>query len=154
MNLRSIANLLAVLGLLSGCTLLPPKNYTRGISNRCEVHGVDMERAVVPICYGLPAIPLDQDYLHALDEATKSAFPHAQDHVEGGCIVKLGAPKRAAIYVCPSCRSAKQDWMGHHHPKPTPNHPAAGNARSALLFAIGRQWPGVPEPVRSAAPFL
>ena len=28
------------------------------------------------------------------------------------------------------------------------NYPAAGNARSALQFAIGRQRPGVPEPGR------
>jgi hypothetical protein len=31
-----------------------------------------------------------------------------------------------------------------------PNHPAAGNARSALQFAFERQWPGVPEPARYA----
>ena len=28
------------------------------------------------------------------------------------------------------------------------NHAASGNARLALLFAISRQWPGVPEPRR------
>ena len=33
-------------------------------------------------------------------------------------------------------------------PKQTANYPAAGNARSALQFAIARQWPGVPEPGR------
>jgi hypothetical protein len=27
-----------------------------------------------------------------------------------------------------------------------PNLAAAGNARSAFLFAAARQWPGVPEP--------
>jgi hypothetical protein len=29
------------------------------------------------------------------------------------------------------------------------NHPAGGNAGSALQFAIERQWPGVPQPARS-----
>jgi hypothetical protein len=33
--------------------------------------------------------------------------------------------------------------------KAEPNKPAAGNARSALQFAIAREWPGVPEPERS-----
>ena len=30
----------------------------------------------------------------------------------------------------------------------SPNHPAAGNARSALQFAIVSQWSGVPELTR------
>ena len=29
-----------------------------------------------------------------------------------------------------------------------PNHPAGGNARAALQFAIGCHWPGVPQPGR------
>lgn len=35
--------------------------------------------------------------------------------------------------------------------EPKPNHPAAGNARSALQFAVEAHWPGVPEPGRSAS---
>ena len=142
MNLGSLASFMAVIGLLPGCTLLPPKNYTRGVSSRCEVHGVEMERAIVPIYYGLPAIPLDQDYLRALNEATRSAFPHAQEFVEGGCIVKLGAPRRAAIYRCPCCLTARRDWMQQHHPKPTPNYRAGVDAGLGALFAFGRPWPG------------
>ena len=31
-----------------------------------------------------------------------------------------------------------------------PNHPAAGKAGTASRLAIGRHWPGLPEPGRSA----
>ena len=83
-----------------------------------------MNRTAVPICYGLPAIPLDVVYRDALAEATKSAFPHAQEFAGGGCIKRLGAPRRAAIYVCDRCCLAKQDWLSHHSPKAAPNqHP-------------------------------
>ena len=143
MNLRSLASLMTVLGLLSGCSQLPPKNYTHGASSRCDVHGVEMQRTVVPIYYGLPAIPLDQDYLRALDEATKSAFPHAQEFVEGGCVVKFGTPSRAAIYVCPCCRSARKDWMDHHHPRSTPNQSPEPTAASLPVCDC---WPCTPSP--------
>ncbi len=33
---------------------------------------------------------------------------------------------------------------------PKPNKPAAGNAGFASRLAIGRHWPGVPEPERLA----
>jgi hypothetical protein len=148
MNLRGLASIMAVLSLLSGCSLLPPKSYTHGASSHCDVHGVEMHRTVVPIYYGLPAVPLDQEYVRALDEAKKSAFPHAQEFVEGGCIVKFGVPRRATLYVCPCCRSARRDWMEHHHPQSTPNQPAAGRAGIAFCFESGHHCPGLPEPIR------
>src|SRR5664279_1972461 len=99
MNLRSFASIVVAVGLSSGCTLLPPRNYTHGASSRCEVHEVQMNRTAVPICYGLPAIPLDVVYRDALAEATKSAFPHAQEFAGGGALKGL-ALRAAPLFTC------------------------------------------------------
>ena len=96
------------------------------------MHEIEMERTIVPIIDGLPAIPLDQEYLNALAEATRQSFPHAQESMSGGCIIRVGAPKRAAIYVCKDCRSAKRDWMGHHKPNPKPNPSVQPSAVNSL----------------------
>lgn len=136
MNLRSFASIVVAVGLSSGCTLLPPRNYTHGASSRCEVHEVQMNRTVVPIYYGLPAIPLDEAYRHALAEATKSAFPHAQEFVGGGCIKRLGAQRSASIYVCDRCCLAKQDWLSHHSPKAVPNNPPGANSRQVSRWQL------------------
>ncbi len=92
-----------------GCALRPAENRTRNVSSRCNVHDVEMKRTVVPIYYGLPAIPLGQAYSAALAEATETSFPNAQKSVEGGCIKHFGAPKRAKIYVCERCKISKQE---------------------------------------------
>ena len=71
-------------------------------------------------------------------EARQKLFPHAYPD-------QLPSPwpwKRERIYICPDCIRAREEWIKQNDKA---YKPAAGNARSAFLFAIGRQWPGVPE---------
>ena len=54
-------------------------------------------------------------------------------------------PKEVEMDLRDYCRSIRVEF------KPTAqNKPAAGNARSALRFAVVRNWPGLPEPGRWA----
>src|SRR5437588_9509127 len=84
-------------------------DYTRGTSDRCEVHGVRMTKAGVPIEYGLVRL---SELGKALQIASTNSFPHAQESLLAGCIV--GDATQAVIYVCPACQEARRKWELEH----------------------------------------
>ena len=71
-------------------------------ASMCRVHGIKMNRVVVPIAYGL-YMP-DQNYSRAED----SAFPNA-GVVLGGCCVDTERPS-THTWVCPTCLANKSRW--------------------------------------------
>ena len=73
----------------------------------CEVHGTQMTKTNVPIYYGL----LMPNTNMPPYEVVQKRFPHAQDFVEGGCIVFRGQPKTSTIDSCVRCREAKNQWF-------------------------------------------
>ena len=103
MHIQRMALLFSVGLLLVGCA----SNHTRHQSGICEVHNTRMPKTTVPIHYGFS--PCDERDL-ARYSASKTAFPHAEESVGGGCIVPLFASRRAVIYTCDSCKTARQQW--------------------------------------------
>jgi hypothetical protein len=71
-----------------------------------------MTKTNVPIDYGLYRL---NKWGEALFAASSNNFPHAQNKVEGGCIVDT--PTEATIYICSQCQQARQQWESEHpHP--------------------------------------
>lgn len=106
--LRHLIFLVATL-CLAGCAT-PRADYTQGQSNVCEIHQGEMEKANVPIYYGLMRLtPLGKAYV----AASTKAFPHAEQDVDGGCIVSR--EREAVIYVCPQCAKARRQWEADYH---------------------------------------
>jgi hypothetical protein len=90
-------------------------DYTRGRSDRCEVHGTKMTRASVPIEYGLVRL---NEWGKQLQTASTNSFPHAQESVLAGCIVENAT--QAVIYACPTCQEARKKWEAEHPKSPRP----------------------------------
>lgn len=104
-------SLIPVILILVGCAN-QRKDYTRGVSPVCQVHGTQMAKTNVPIVYGLYAV---NEWGRALEAARTNSFPNAEEDVNAGCIV--GKATQAIIYVCPECQAARQRWISEH-PKP------------------------------------
>jgi hypothetical protein len=84
-------------------------HYTKGETDLCEVHHQKMSRSVVPVHYGLMKItPRDA----ALDSASTNAFPHAEDFVNPGCMVR--GQREALVYTCPECVEARHKWEANY----------------------------------------
>ena len=79
---------------------------TLGCSSVCERHNVEMEKKKVPIVYGMLG---RSSYTRSFYNASTNLFPHAQDLVEGGCMV--GKARWAFVYSCPSCEKALLKWQ-------------------------------------------
>lgn len=72
----------------------------------CQDHKVDMKRKVVPITYGLP------DWSRRYSDAGIHSFPHAADHMNGGCIVRVDWTRRyAVVFSCPRCETNWTQWL-------------------------------------------
>lgn len=91
--------------LLTGCAT----DYTRAQSGVCEVHHSKMTKSTVPIHYGLFR---PDERAGARNAASANAFPHAVEWVGGGCVV--GSSKKAVIYTCAECESARQEWEARY----------------------------------------
>jgi len=72
----------------------------------------------VPIWYGLYADP-PAEYL----EAKEHSFPHAWDHVLGGCMVRMDRfrKRRALVFSCRRCEANRAEWL---RKAPQPHNPA------------------------------
>jgi len=96
--------LIAIVTIFVGCDKTTVEG-TRGKSDICEIHHVQMVKKKVPIAYGLfSATPFSLAY-HA---ASTNSFPHAEDVVGGGCVVDT--TKWAIIYSCPECERIRHQW--------------------------------------------
>jgi hypothetical protein len=79
---------------------------TRGI---CEVHHLRMQRRMVPIAFGLPAMGREWTAVYSRD------FPHSLLHIEGGCILDQKLVRaRFPLYVCRACKRAERAWAEKH----------------------------------------
>jgi hypothetical protein len=80
-----------------------PLSISEAISNRkCEVHGVVLQKDVVPLDYGL----IGFDFKEA--KARRSLFPHSRFNLNGGCVVDRYT--RAEVLYCDQCRKAERGW--------------------------------------------
>jgi hypothetical protein len=73
---------------------------------------MQMTKTNVPIVYGLFAF---NAWGSALESASTTNFPNAEEVVNAGCIV--GKVKQATVYVCTECQLARKRWISEH-PKP------------------------------------
>jgi len=75
-------------------------------AKRCQVHGVILQRMLVPVIYGRP---VDDTSFETLIKSRADLFPNAKSHVLGGCT--LGAiGLHFEESVCPECRATERDW--------------------------------------------
>jgi hypothetical protein len=81
------------------------------VNEKCEVHGARMNRGIVKVTYGLPAIT--SDYI----EACKESFPNSNSIVFGGCMVPPGPPNFNRVIYCSQCRRAESDWWEEFNEK-------------------------------------
>src|SRR6266568_540515 len=72
----------------------------------CSFHHEPMTVQRVPILYGLLAFSGNYEQYAAAQQAE---FPNAPSGAGGGCI--LQREKLAEVYVCKSCRRAKERWL-------------------------------------------
>lgn len=101
MRLNLKFSVLSAALLLTGCTT----DCTITQSAVCEVHHTQMNKSTVPIHYGLIR---PDERARARYAASTNAFPHALEWVGGGCVVDT--PKRAIIFTCTACKTARQQW--------------------------------------------
>jgi hypothetical protein len=88
-----------------------PRDYTVGQSPICEVHHVRMQRTSVGVAYGLLG---STALAQARYEAGKTAFPHAETWVSGGCIVSPDSATNAFTFTCSECKQAASKWDSQH----------------------------------------
>src|SRR5262245_52503299 len=105
----STALLVAALLAVSGCAhrASTTDDMTAGVSSKCEVHGIEMTKRVVPLEYGL----MPQSFL-PYAEARAKLFPHADEPMQAGCVVTEVTHSR--IYVCSRCTAAREAWLREH----------------------------------------
>jgi len=106
-----ISIFISALLLLVGCAN-QRKDFTRGVSPVCQVHGTQMAKTNVPIVYGLYAL---NEWGRTLEAARTNSFPNAEEVINAGCIV--GNATQAVIYVCSECQAERRHWISEH-PKP------------------------------------
>jgi hypothetical protein len=82
------------------------RDATKGVSNICPVHNVQMRVVRAPIVYGLQMVRRDEF------DARKREFPFARKVHWGGCV--LQDYTEAKIYVCPKCQEAEKRWRKTH----------------------------------------
>ena len=80
-----------------------PQDFKAG-KDRCEVHGVALERDKVKIVYGL--IEFKAGYI----EAKRRLFPNSNTVYFGGCVITDDSPKYAEVLYCRRCREAETEW--------------------------------------------
>jgi len=88
-----------------------PNDYTVGQAPICEVHHIQMQRTSVPVVYGLLELTASAQ---ARYEAGKTAFPHAETWVGGGCVSSPDSATNAFIYTCSECKKAASKWDSQH----------------------------------------
>jgi hypothetical protein len=89
-----------------------PRDFTVGQSSTCEIHHIQMQRTSVRVVYGLLR---SSSSAQARYEASKTAFPHAETWVGGGCVVAPGiSATNAFIFTCPECKKAASKWDSQH----------------------------------------
>lgn len=110
--------IVAVLGVaffavLPACAS-PVEDHTVGKpAGTCELHQVRMQKAKVPIEYGLP-IPMPDRQYEQLTQARETLFPHGAEPVSGGCCVSDDMALHAWIWACPQCTAAMRRWRAEH----------------------------------------
>ena len=106
-----ITALLGCLLLLTACAR-NVEDQTRGKqATDCPLHSVRMQKAKVPIEYGLLA---PEPNYRELWKARETLFPHAAEPVSGGCCVSDDMPLDAWIWACPECERARKQWVLEH----------------------------------------
>lgn len=88
----------------------PEMDFTRGKSESCEIHGVQMSRQIVPVVYGTV---LPSKELEAQAQFAQAHFPHAKTNCWLGCVDT--GNKQARIFVCSDCKQREKDWMTSNH---------------------------------------
>ena len=88
----------------------------------CEVHGEPLAVRDVRIQYGLirRSPKVAPAYLHA----RRRHFPHCDDVVLGGCMVR--EPRTRAKGTCPACCEARDNWLRQHCPTWADTHDLSG----------------------------
>jgi TonB family protein len=82
--------------------------------HECALHHEPMTVERVPILYGMPMVSDDDRQYFAARDAE---FPNARSATLGGCVA--GPERFAEVYVCESCRRAKERWLlAHPRSKP------------------------------------
>ena len=80
-----------VMLILAGCDT-KRADWTRDMCPICEIHHIQMTQTNVPINYGLYAL---NAYGEAFYAASSNSFPHAEEKVEGGCMVDIQQTRRS-----------------------------------------------------------
>src|SRR6266481_742211 len=88
--------------------IVTAEDLTKSESSLCEVHRIKMKAKLVPIRYGLPMYPSPLAFGEGYVDAIGS-FPHAPDHVSGGCVVR--SKTRALVFSCPRCEANRVEWV-------------------------------------------
>lgn len=99
--------------LMAGCSWRR-EDYTRGESQVCELHHVQMVRSTVPIVYGLFSFTAEGEFRHTV---STNSFPHAETYVLGGCCITPDSAHRAVVYTCSECKKAGTEWDALHENK-------------------------------------
>jgi len=86
--------------------LRKPVRVNNGTGQYCVVHGIELNRDVVPIVYGL--VRLNSNEIRAREDL----FPNARSSVSGGCIVEDESEMR--VNYCSECRKAEAEWKHEH----------------------------------------
>jgi hypothetical protein len=95
---------------------------TDATTQLCEVHGEPLEVRQARIVYGLigRSLKISPEYL----AARRELFPHSDDTVLGGCIVR--ASKTRDRFVCPVCCEVRDTRLDLHHAGWSETHETSG----------------------------
>lgn len=77
----------------------------------CEVHNTKMEKKEALIRWGLPPPPGPDEpsYIYRMKN-----FPHAEEFVEGGCILPIEKKETERKHICQDCQKAEKEWFNTH----------------------------------------
>jgi hypothetical protein len=92
------------------------------IEPMCEVHGCLMPTRSIRVVYGLRrGLKQSPAYL----TARRAGFPHCDDWINGGCIVRKERSRSKP--VCAECVATRDAYLKEHHPSWLRSHePDAG----------------------------
>jgi hypothetical protein len=76
------------------------------MSEKCEIHDIELQDGTMPLQYGLLLSPLEGFY-----EARKDLFPNSNSFALGGCVVNFDHVSEVTKF-CPKCREAEKAWTG------------------------------------------
>jgi hypothetical protein len=101
--LSAIIPLAAAIALLAtACTATRKDTETAG--EPCPLHGVVMEKADLPVIYGLPSQAEFEEM-----KVAKELFPYGRPCRMGGCVLK--EKKETSGFLCPKCVAARGEWL-------------------------------------------